>query len=207
MTILRFKAIRGDKKVRIGAGIAAVVVAVAAIGGGTYAAFVDTETGPGGSVAAGTLDLTAGGTGTVELFNSSNIQPGFSKNATYTLKNVGSLPGTLTSTLKVVGADVTCTEPEAEAEGKTAGACNAAGDLQNQMTVSVISGPGVTTPTTPVAVTQFATTGLPPAGTVAAGASVSYELQFVLPNLSGVENNKVQGDSLTLSSFFTLTQL
>jgi spore coat-associated protein N len=201
MTILH------NRKFRIGVGVAAIVIAAGAIGAGTYAAFVDTESGPGGTITAGTLDLTAGGAGTIELFSSSNIQPGFSKNATITLRNIGSLPGTLTSTLKVTGADGTCTEPEAEAEGKAAGMCNAAGDLQNQMTVSVISGPGVTTPTTPVTVTQFASTGLPSAGTLAANGTAAYELQFMLPNLSGTENNKVQGDSLTLSSDFTLTQL
>lgn len=199
-------AILQNKKVRIGIGVAAVVLAAAAIGAGTYSAFVDTESGPGGTIAAGTLDLTVGSTGTLELFNQSNIAPGFSQNATITLKNVGSLPGALTSTLKVTGADVTCTEPEAEAEGKAAGACNPAGDLQNQMTVSVLSGPGVTTPTAPVTVTQFAANGLPPAGTVAANGTVAYQLQFVLPNLAGLENNKVQGDSLTVSSDFTLTQ-
>lgn len=200
MTILQ------DKRFRIGVGIVAVVIAAAAIGAGTYAAFVDTESGPGGTITAGTLDLTVGSTGTTELFNQSNIAPGFSQNATITLKNVGSLPGALTSTLKVTGTDGTCTEPEAEAEGKAAGACNPAGDLQNQMTVSVLSGPGVTAPTTPVTVTQFVANGLPAAGTLAANGTVVYQLQFVLPNLPGVENNKVQGDSLTVSSDFSLTQ-
>ncbi|MHA6785477.1 TasA family protein [Pseudonocardia saturnea] len=192
-----------NKKVRIGVGIAAVVLAAAALGAGTYAAFVDTETGPGGTVAAGTLDLTVGSTGTLELFAAQNIQPGFSQDATITLRNAGSLPGGVTSTLTVVGADVTCTEPEAEAEGVAAGACAPGGNLQNQMTVSVLRGPGITAPTTPVTVSQFA---LPPAGTLAAGASSDYVLQFVLPNLAGTVNNIVQGDRITVSSNFVLTQ-
>lgn len=195
-----------NKKLRIGVGIAAIVLAAAAIGAGTYAAFVDTETGPGGTVTAGTLDLTVGSTGTAELFRAQNIQPGFQQNATFTLTNIGSLPGGLTSTLTVSGADVTCTEPESEAEGRPVGSCSATGDLQNQMTVSVIRGPGVTTPTAPVALRDFAAAGLPAAGTIAAGGTVEYELQFVLPNLSGVTNNAVQGDSVTLSSNFVLTQ-
>ncbi len=192
-----------NKRFRIGVGLAAVVLAAAAIGAGTYAAFVDTESGPGGTVAAGTLDLTVGSTGTVQLFSASNIAPGYTQNAVLTLRNTGSLPGALTSTLRVSGADVTCTEPEMEAEGR---ACNPAGDLQNQMTVSVVRGPGVTTPTTPTVVSQFVTAGLPVAGTVPANGSAEYELQFVLPNLPGTTNNIVQGDSLTLGSDFTLTQ-
>ena len=195
-----------NKRVRAGIGIAAVVLAAAALGAGTYAAFVDTETGPGGSLAAGTLDLTVGSSGTTELFKASNIAPGYSQSTVLTLRNTGSLPGTLTNGLRVVGADVTCTEPESEAEGRAAGSCNPAGDLQSQMTVSVLRGPGVTTPTTPVPVTQFTTAGLPPAGVLAAGGSTEYELQFVLPNLPGTVNNIVQGDSLTLTSDHTLIQ-
>lgn len=195
-----------NKRVRTGIGIAAVVLAAAALGAGTYAAFLDTETGPGGSVTAGTLDLTVGSTGTTELFKASNIAPGYSQSTVLTLRNTGSLPGTLTSALRVVGADVTCTEPESEAENRPAGSCNPAGDLQNQMTVSVLRGPGVTTATTPVPVAQFTTAGLPAAGVVAAGGSTEYELLFALPNLAGTVNNIVQGDSLTLGSDFTLTQ-
>jgi spore coat-associated protein N len=192
-----------NKKVRTGVGIVAVVLAAAAIGAGTYAAFVDSEAGPGGTVAAGTLDLTVGSTGTVELFAAQNIQPGFTQDATISLRNAGSLPGGVTSTLTVVGADVTCTEPEVEEEKLTGGGCAPGGNLQNQMTVSVLRGPGITTPTAPVGVAQFA---LPPAGTLAAGASTDYVLQFVLPNLTGTLNNAVQGDRITVSSNFVLTQ-
>ena len=196
-----------SKKFRIGVGVAAVVLAVAAIGAGTYAAFVDTEEGPGGDITAGTLDLTVGETGTAELFAAQNIQPGFQESASISLRNGGSLPGTLTSTIQVTGAEVTCTEPEAEAEGVAPGACAPGGNLQEQMTVSVISGPGVGSPTAPVTVTQFAATGLPAAGTVDPGETVDYELRFALPDLPGVENNRVQGDRITVSSNFVLTQL
>lgn len=193
-----------NKRFRVGVGVAAVVLAVAAIGAGTYAAFVDTETGPGGTVAAGTLDLTvAGGGANLELIKVSNIQPGFSQNATITLRNVGTLPGGLTSTLQVTGADGVCTEPESEAEGKPVGTCSATGDLQNQLQVAVVRGPSTTTP---VPVSQFVGTGLPAPASIPAGATVEYELQFTLPNLAGVENNKVQGDSMTLTSNFVLTQ-
>lgn len=193
-----------NKKVRIGIGIAAVVLAAAAIGAGTYAAFVDTETGPSGTVAAGTLDLTVGSNGTLELIKASNIQPGFSQTATITLRNAGTLPGGLTSTLQVVGTDGVCTEPESEAEGKPVGTCSATGDLQNQLLVAVTRGPSTTSA---VPVSQFVGTGLPMPASIPAGATVEYDLQFTLPNLPGVENNKVQGDGITLTSNFVLTQL
>lgn len=194
-----------SKRFRIGIGIAAVALAAAAVGAGTYAAFLDTETGPGGSATAGTLDLTVGGTGSVDLFSASNIAPGYTQDVVLTLTNVGSLPGTLTSTVQVSGTDGPCTEPEAEAEGRPAGGCDPAGDLQEQMTVSVVRGPGVTTATPAVPVTELAATGLP-TGTVGAGETVTYELRLTLPNVAGTANNVVQGDGLTLGSAFTLTQ-
>ena len=163
-----------NKKIRLGIGVAAVVLALAALGAGTYAAFLDKETGPGGSTSSGTLDLTVGSTGTTQLFSATNIAPGYTQDVVYSLKHIGSLPGTLTSTLKVTGAAVTCTEPEA--------------------------------PTTPFTLTQIATNGLPSAGVVAAGATVDYGLRFTFPDLAGTENNKAQGDSVTLSSDFLLTQ-
>lgn len=195
-----------NPRVRLGLGIAAIALAAAAIGAGTYAAFVDTETGPGGTLSSGTLDLTVGGTGAVELFDASNIAPGYSTSTVLALRNAGSLPGTLSSTLRLTGADVTCTEPEAEAEARPGGGCSPAGDLQNQMTVSVVRGPGISTPSAAVPVSQFVTTGLPAAGVVPAGGTVEYELLFTLPNLSGTVNNVVQGDRLTLGSDFTLAQ-
>jgi spore coat-associated protein N len=196
-----------NRNVRIGLGVAAVVLALAAIGTGTYAAFLDTEKGPGGTTASGTLDLTVGSTGTTQLFSATNIAPGYGQEVTFNLKNVGSLPGTLTSTLKVSGADVACTEPELEAEGKAAtGSCNAGGDLQSQMTVSVTKAPGLANPTTPVSLTQFVANGLPAGGVVAAGGTADYTLKFAFPDLAGTENNKAQGDSITLSSDFLLTQ-
>jgi spore coat-associated protein N len=92
-----------NRKVRIGLGIAVVVLALAAIGTGTYAAFLDTEKGPGGSTASGTLDLTVGSTGTTQLFSATNIAPGYTQDVTLSLKNAGSLPGMLTSNSRSAG--------------------------------------------------------------------------------------------------------
>jgi hypothetical protein len=49
-------------------------------------------------------------------------------------------------------------------------------------------------------------TGLPLPGTLGAGATATYTLRFALPDLTGTTNNKVQGDSLNLSSTFDLVQ-
>jgi predicted ribosomally synthesized peptide with SipW-like signal peptide len=98
MTILQ------NTRFRIAVGIAAVVLAAAAIGAGTYAAFSDTEDGPNGSMS------------------------------------------------------------------------------------------------------QFLTSGLPLPGTLGANATTTYTLRFALPDLSGTTNNKVQGDSINLTSTFDLVQ-
>ncbi|SDE82724.1 TasA family protein [Pseudonocardia oroxyli] len=190
-------------------GVVAAVIAAAAIGAGTYAAFTDTETGPGGTQTAGTLDLEIGGTGVQTLFTGTNIAPGYTKDVTFTVHNAGSIGGTLSNSLTLTGADGTCTEPERTAEG---GACKPAGDLQDQMTVVVVSSPASNVATAPVAMTEFVKTPLPGNGSaLAAGATGTYVLRFALPNDTSTTaetnpNNKVQGDTVTLGSTFTLVQ-
>jgi predicted ribosomally synthesized peptide with SipW-like signal peptide len=201
MTILQ------NTRFRLAVGIAAVVLAVAAIGAGTYAAFSDTEAGPDGTIAAGTLDLVVGATpGTVNLFAASNIKPGFTQDVTFTVSNTGSLPGTLTSSLMMTGTDGTCTEPEYVAEGVLANGCAPAGNLQEQMTVAVVAGPGgATAPAIPLS--QFMTSGLPLPGQLAAGATTTYTLRFALPDLPNTTNNRVQGDTIAITSTFNLVQV
>ncbi|RZT86362.1 putative ribosomally synthesized peptide with SipW-like signal peptide [Pseudonocardia sediminis] len=193
-----------DTKKRIGIGVAALAVAALAIGLGTYAAFTDNEQGPGASIASGTLDLEVGSSGATTLLNESNIAPGFTKDTSISLRNAGSLPGTLSNKVTVSGSNVTCTEPEAEAEGVGISAC--AGNLQEQMTVSVLSGPGITAPTTPVKLAGL--TSLPGGGNIKEdGGTAVYQLRFALPTSgSNVTDNKVQGDAVTVSSSFTLDQ-
>ncbi|MCE0762671.1 hypothetical protein LWC35_07075 [Pseudonocardia kujensis] len=112
--------------------------------------------------------------------------------------------------MSFTGADGACTEPEKAAEG---GGCSADGSLQDQLTVSVTAGPGVSTPTTPAPITTFVRTPLPGSGTaqIAGGGSVSHTLRFALPNDSSTtaesnSNNNAQGDSVTLNSTFDLVQ-
>ena len=185
-----------NKRLKVVAGIAGVAVAALAIGVGTYAAFTDTETDTG-TAAAGTLDLELGGTGTQELFTATNMQPGDTATVTFTVNNVGTLPGTLDGTLQVTGEDGECTEPET-----AAGGCTAGGDLQNQLTVA-LSGPGVTD-TTAKTVADFATTGFPET-TLTADAEETYTLTFTLPD--STDNNKVQGDSIAVAATLNLEQI
>jgi spore coat-associated protein N len=202
-----------DKRRKAGLiiGVVAVVIAAAAIGAGTYAAFTDTETGPGGTQTAGTLDLEIGGSGFQTLFNGTNIAPGYTKDFTFTVKNSGSIAGTLTNSLALTGADGTCTEPEQTAEGSTT--CKPTGNLQDQMTVVVVSSPASNVATSPVLMTDFVKTPLPGNNTaLAGGATGTYVLRFALPNDTSTTaetnvNNKVQGDSVTLSSTFNLVQV
>jgi spore coat-associated protein N len=190
-----------NRKVRLGIGVGAVVLAAVAIGAGTYAAFVDTQKGPSGSIAAGTLALTVGGSAQTNLFTGSDIKPGYTSTVSLDLTNAGNLPGTLAQTWTVTGGDGVCTTPEYIAEGKSGPPCNAAGDLQDQMTV-LMAGPGITS-TTPVTIAQFAANP-PAAATLAGGAKNTYTFTFALPDRS--DNNKVQGDTISVTSNFTLTQ-
>ncbi|WP_181784055.1 TasA family protein [Pseudonocardia pini] len=198
------------RKVGLVVGVVAAVVAAAAIGAGTYAAFTDSEAGPEGTQTSGTLDLVVGDTTTSTLFTATNIAPGYKKDVTFTVSNTGTIQGTLSNSLTLSGKDVTCTEPERTAEG---GACKAGGDLQDQLTVSVLASPVSTVATPAVALTDFVKGPLPGSGTatLAGGASGTYTLRFELPNVAtptdeSNPNNKVQGDSVTLGSRFTLVQ-
>jgi predicted ribosomally synthesized peptide with SipW-like signal peptide len=104
-----------------------IAAALAMIGGGTFAAFSDTETSVGNTFTAGSLDLKVQNSGgawvddpSVESINAaynelvSNLKPGDSGTITIPVKNAGSLPGTATFTIAdVVDAGNATPEPEA----------------------------------------------------------------------------------------------
>ena len=176
-----------NKRVAAGIGVAALAAATVALGSGTYAAFTDSETGPGGTLAAGTLslDLATDPENTATILNESDIYPGkVLPPKTVTIHNGGSLDGLLS----VSGT--------ADGHG---------GQLQDQLTVSYscvsnkAAHPPVTVADRPLA-TAFPAAAIP----LNSGETVNCNFRFALPHRS--DNNLVQGDSVTVASSFTLTQ-
>lgn len=86
--------------------------------GGAFAYFSDTETSTGNTFTAATLDLTLNGQNgvNVQLFNVSNLKPGSQPKGTYTLRNIGSIPGYIDiENVSWVSDENSYTEPEIEA--------------------------------------------------------------------------------------------
>ncbi len=183
-----------NKKVAAGIGITAVAAAALALGAGTFAAFSDTETGPSGTLAAATLDLTVGKSESTTAFDATNIAPGYqSPTSVLTFRNEGTIPGTLSVAFLTKNAENTCVEPEAVVDMSCG---DADGELGQSLIIS-IEGNG------------FSYTGplkdLPkPAGTaLPAMGSVSYKMFFTLPKETG---NEVQSDSVQVTTTGTLEQ-
>ena len=174
-----------NKKAAAGVGVAALAVAALALGTGTYAAFSDTEAGPGGTLAAGTLTLDLGGTGSADLFTAENIAPGYvSPSKTVRIKNSGSIGGVLTSAVAINGHG---------------------GQLQNVLTVGgSCTVPGFGGPI-PIPDTVVGTIGsvIGQPVNLPANAEIVCNFTFKLP---GTATNEVQGDTVTIGSNFTLNQ-
>jgi predicted ribosomally synthesized peptide with SipW-like signal peptide len=210
------------KKQLLIAGIALTSAAALAVGGGTFASFVDNEVSQNTEVIAGTLDLVVGGTALSEIYNASNAAPGDSDlpGKGYVLTNSGTLPGKLRVNLvKDADAENTCTEPEGVAEPTCAGDTN--GELDNWMKVQVDGnsfGFGGTTPwlglaNAPVGgsvdITSMIWGGTPGPITIAAGGQYptpGFELLFGW-GISGSATNVIQSDSLAFHLEFILEQL
>lgn len=105
-----------------------VLVSVVAVGA-TRAWFSDTETSVGNTITAGTLDLKVGGQDdpAVAHITQTNIKPAApwttQRGQGFSIKNEGSVPGTVTATVKnLVDYENDCEEPEANAGDVTCGA-------------------------------------------------------------------------------------
>jgi predicted ribosomally synthesized peptide with SipW-like signal peptide len=83
-----------------------VLLVAALAGAGTFAYFSDTETSTGNTFTAGTLDLTLGESEGAPV-NLTNMKPGDTAEGTITVKNVGSLAGSLYATANYVEKDGT----------------------------------------------------------------------------------------------------
>ena len=91
--------------------------------GGTQAVFTDTETSNGNTFAAGTLDLNIdGGDTNVVKFNLPSLRPGNQPKGSYTLANVGTINGYLDVTDISFSSDENgCIDPEVDALDVTCG--------------------------------------------------------------------------------------
>jgi predicted ribosomally synthesized peptide with SipW-like signal peptide len=168
-------------------GVAVAAAAAVAIGGGTYAAFTDSRTGPSGTLSSGTLtlDVRTNPSNTATLLDATNIVPGQTlPPKVLIVENKGSIDGTLTitGTLDTHG-----------------------GQLQDQLTVAYnctgddpAHGPYVASGVALAGL--FPITGIP----MSAGERVTCNFRFTLPERA--DNNDVQGDRVTVASTFTLTQ-
>lgn len=177
-----------NKKVAAGIGVAAVAAAALALGAGTYASFSDTATGPGGTLAAGTLGLsvTSNPSDVTEIFSASNIAPGYTSGTrTLTIANTGNIDGKLTGTLNVTGGT----------------------NLRNQIFVTGACPGGLTIPanTTVAALVAPATGFLGTGVNLAGGATGTCTFEFTFRDL-GAANNAAQGETIVVSSNLTLTQ-
>ena len=127
-------------KPKILASLAAIAVVVAVAGGATVAYFSDTEKSTGNTLAAGTIDLKVSNDSYVtnaegvlvaspntswqsddltvqKFFNFTDIKPGDVGEDTIDLR-VGTNPAWACAKLTLTSnSDVTCTDPEDEAEG------------------------------------------------------------------------------------------
>lgn len=90
-----------SKKTLLSVLIIGVIATVA--GAGTWAAFSDTETSSGNTFTAGTLDLTLGASTTTGT-DINNVYPGASGSKSWTLSNVGTIPGLLSLQFNVYDA-------------------------------------------------------------------------------------------------------
>lgn len=172
-----------------------VLLVAALAGAGTFAAFSDVETSTANSFTAGTLDLKindADGASIPALFTVSDVKPGDSGTATYTLKNSGTIAGYL----DLSGITMTNTEgTNTEAEVNTA----EPGDLGANMNVTVTI--GTTTVYTGPLASMAGAYDLDIA--LGAGGSTTLIIAWSVP---GTVGNDIQGDVTNLAFTVELDQ-
>lgn len=176
-----------NKKVAAGVGITAVAAAALALGAGTFAAFTDTEAGPGGTLAAGTLnlDVTSVPAGATTVFSASNIAPGYTSGPrSVTIANTGNIDGKLTGTLSVTGG------PDLDDQIEVTGGCPGGLTIPAGTSLAELAGPAG----------AFLAAGV----TLDGGQTVTCNFSFTF--VSNTDNNAAQGESVVVTSNLVLTQ-
>lgn len=179
---------------------------VATAVGGTLATFSDTETSTGNTITAGTLDLLVNGASVNSVALSvPNAYPGAFGTATWTLKNDGTISGTLAMLATYTSDENSLVNPELKLDPPDTGDDDDGSDLDGELDeemvftlkrdgVAVVAGVGVAAVKTALTAESQALAG---------GASVEYKLEWSVPPATG---NNIQSDDLGLSITFTLDQ-
>jgi predicted ribosomally synthesized peptide with SipW-like signal peptide len=207
------------KKLITSIGIVGVVAAIAI--GATVAYFSDTETSTGNTFTAGTLDLKVDGKDDTEVVHIvlDNIKPGWSGEYRWTIKNAGSLDGTLWFEIKnLVNNENGLEEPEKEAPGENRGE---PGELGDKMIIGKInfydpnscqgasrprkgSPSGSECPHWMISLNTWAQDRWYYQDILKSGQSKDLDIIFSLPSDVG---NCVQGDSVSFDIVFHLDQV
>jgi predicted ribosomally synthesized peptide with SipW-like signal peptide len=191
-----------------------IAVVGALVGGGTYAYFSDTETSSGNTFTAGTLDLNLDSVNTnVVKFTVTDVKPGDSGGGTWTVVNVGSIPGYLDlESISVSEAIGTTTDPELADEVPPGTDTT---QLGNYLLVHIFIDANNNGSWDAGEADIFGTNAAPAAINTIAG---SYALDLSLAASGGTNyitllwsvatatDNRIQGDSVTLDITFELQQ-
>lgn len=188
--------------------VLALVVTIAMVAGISFAYFSDTETSNGNTFTAGTLDLKINGDDVnVVAFNVTNMSPGNQPKRSYVLENAGSLSGKLNITSIAVGNfENGIIEPEASA-GDVTDPLGELGDVVNIRLVVDYGGDGWIS-TGDVTLYNGKVSAMP--GSIifneAMSAGGTVNILALLDWWSTPDDNKAQGDSMTIDLTFELTQ-
>ena len=183
------------------------ITSVLAIGS-TTAYFSDTEISSANTFTAGTLDLTVDG-GDVDIvkFNINNMRPGNQPKGTYTLKNVGTVPGNLSlSSITITNTENNWTEPEQNA-GDSSSTLGELSQVVNLRIFLDLNGDGWISTGDPV-VFNNKISNLPVSLDLGKTLMANEEVKvvFLFDWWNTTIDNQAQDDSMVLDLEFTLQQ-
>lgn len=192
----------------------AVLLAIGAVGVGTWAYFSDTEQSTSNSMAAGTLDLTVDGVNTaVTTFSVTNKAPGDSGSGSTTLANAGSLSGELDIALSAITNTGGTSGEYGDSSGDLGGVAQIAVYIDVDQSGDWSSGDvglksDATTYSFPTAldyatIDSYDSDSWDAVETMAASASDDFIILWQIPTGAG---NSIQGDSVSFDVTFTLEQ-
>jgi len=196
-------------KKKIIMSIVVIAIACSMVAGATTAYFTDTQTSHGNTFTAGTLDLNVNGSDSnVVLFNDPILVPGNQPTAAYSLMNKGNINGYLNiNNVTVTNLENGITAPEASAGDTTTDA----GELGNLVNIHLYfdnDGSGYYS-TGDVDIYNGKVSAMPSSFVVnkPINAGQTIKIQAVLDWWSSPNDNLAQGDTMTYSLDFALTQI